>query len=100
VITNPCFEVWLLLHYLEARESFFQENFKVVKDKTLDLKSEFSIRSGMNSNNVKFVKMKDHIDYAIKQEEFLNQDNKIAFGKFSSNVGCLITTMRENLIRS
>ena len=96
VVTNPCFEVWLLLHYLKAESIFFQEIFSDIMNKALDLKSEFSKKSGMNSNNVKFVKMKDKIDFAIKQEKFMNQDNKLAFGKISSNVGRLIISMREN----
>jgi len=95
VVTNPSFEVWLLLHDPELEVSFFKDNFADIMSKTVDLKAKFSRISGMKYNNIKFVNMKDGFDHAIQQEKNLNQANQLAFGQISSNVGLLLDGMRK-----
>jgi len=95
VITNPSFEVWLLLHYPELGATFFKDNFADIMNKAMDLKDKFSQISGMKYNNIKFAKMKDNFDHAIQQEKNLNQISQLAFGKISSNVGLLLDGMRK-----
>ena len=94
VVTNPSFEVWLLLHYPKLGATFFKDNFADIMNKTVDLKDKFSKISGMKYNNIKFVNMKDGFDLAIKKEKGLNQESQRAFGKISSNVGLLLDGMR------
>jgi hypothetical protein len=102
-ITSPCFEIWLILHYENAiceyiekdRQQIF-ENAKVSNAHTF-MSRLFSEVSGMNpKSGLSFVKLKDYVDLAIKQEKELQHDNYKLASDIGSNVGILIEQMRQD----
>lgn len=51
---------------------------------------------GMNSKkSLRFSKLVDNIDIAIEEEKNLNTDVKKAYGRVSSNIGEIISLLRE-----
>ena len=102
-ITSPCFEIWLILHYENAvckyieqdRQQIF-ENAKVSNAHTF-MSRLFSEVSGMNpKSGLSFIKLKDCVDLAIRQEKELQHDNYKLASDIGSNVGILIEQMRQD----
>jgi len=103
VVTSPCFELWLILHYEAAieryiipnKETLF-ENKKVSRAHSFT-SNLFSEISGCNPKSGSFFnKLKSGVDLAIEQEKALEQDMFMMAKNIGSNVGRLIEQMRED----
>lgn len=95
-VTNPGFELFLLLHidgsyehYIKGHETEFLSVDEV--DKYSHAKNILLEATGMNSKrNPEIGKLADNIFIAIAQEKFINQDIHSIKGNVSSNVGKVI----------
>ena len=100
-VTNPAFELFLLLHYEGAYELDIAPNMEQIlenrKIKNRRFISQlFSQRSGMNSKtNSAIGKLAENIDIAISQEQNLNQDAENCIGTLTSNIGRIISDIRS-----
>ncbi|MBN2794769.1 MAG: RloB domain-containing protein [Clostridia bacterium] len=103
-ITSPCFEIWLLLHYENAIEAYFEPNkFEILENKKVSAAHSYTSRlcsevSGVNpKNNVNFPNIKDRVSNAIEEEKKICQANDKMFNVIGSNVGVLINEMKTKL---
>lgn len=96
-ITNPCFELWLLLHEEDAVDNIINpsyqeilENSKISNNHTFTSKI-ISDKFHMNSKKgMRFSKFKNSVLYAIEQEKKLEQDLYNLEYKVGSNIGKII----------
>lgn len=96
-VTNPSFELFLLLHYDDAYNKYIKckkkeifENKKVTKKRKF-IDKYFSSVSGMNpKENPKIGNLAENVKNAIKEEKNLNQNIDLALNKITSNVGKII----------
>ena len=103
-ITNPSFELFLLLHY----ENAFQKHIEPNMDKILENLKEgkrryidklFSSVSGMNpKKNPKIGLFAEKIDTAIVEENHINQEIQSAPAKVTSNIGKIIKSIRDDIL--
>ena len=100
-VTNPAFELFLLLHYEGSYQADILPNAaqilenRKVKNRRF-ISQLFSQRSGMNSKtNPAVGKLAANIDIAISQEQNLNQDATNCIGKLTSNIGKIISDIRN-----
>ncbi|MBF4693465.1 RloB family protein [Fusibacter ferrireducens] len=103
IVTSPCFELWLILHYQNAIEKHIIPNKKRLFDNEKVSSSHtfasrlFSEISGTNPKSGTFFnKLKSRIDLAIEQEKSLERDIFKMDTEIGSNVGVLIEQMRED----
>lgn len=96
-ITNPCFELWLLLHIRNSVDEIINLNYEeILSNKKISNKHTFisrllSDKLHMNpKSGMKFSKFRDQVLYAIKQEEKLEQDLYYLENKIGSNIGKII----------
>lgn len=95
-VTNPSFELFLLLHYTDAFESIINPNEKLIyenrkKGKRRYIDKLFSETSNMNSkSNSKIGELVHSIDTAIEQEKKINQDITLSTEMITSNIGNVI----------
>lgn len=100
-VTNPAFELFLLLHYENSYDMDIAPNAEEIlenrKVKNRRYISQlFSQRSGMNSKTNSAVgSLAANIDTAILQEQNLNQDAEKCIGKLTSNIGKIISDIRS-----
>lgn len=95
-VTNPGFELFLLLHLEGAYEEIFLGNDK--KFLTMDDEGRYSYaykcllqKTGMNAKkNSRIGLLADNCLLAIRQEKLVNQDVHSVKGKISSNIGKII----------
>ena len=95
-ITNPSFEVFLLLHVEGAYEKYIKDN----NDKFFELDEKKRYRhpynvlleaTGMNAKkNSKIGDLGKNVAVAIKQEKCINQDVHNVKGLVSSNIASII----------
>lgn len=102
-VTNPCFEIWLLLHYDKSVEEHIicnQEKIlqnKKVSNKHTFTSSLFSDVSGINSkSNLNFDKLKDLVGTAIIQEKKISQGINEMAKEIGSNIGVLIEELKRD----
>lgn len=103
-ITNPSFELFLLLHYEGAYEELILpncdeilENRKVGKRRYITVL--FTNKSGMNpKENSKIGELDLNIHTAIAQEEKLNQKIENALGNLTSNIGKIIQEIMNDVV--
>lgn len=98
-ITNPCFELWLLLHKQNAVTNIINpqyeeilENNRISNNHTFvsDLVSrEFHMNP---KTGMRFAKFKENVIYAIDQEKALEQDLYMLEDRIGSNIGMIIET--------
>ncbi|MDC7302032.1 RloB family protein [Agathobacter ruminis] len=101
-VTNPSFELFLLLHYEGAYEEIIEpkldeilENTKIKKRRYITIL--FTDKSGMNpKENPHIGELANNIDIAIKQEKKLNQNPDLAIGNLTSNIGSIIEMIRND----
>lgn len=102
-VSNPCFEVWLLMHFEEFRQLDFNKlldnkrvgNGKKSRKYSDKMLSEFSPKNiGYNKSNLKFEVFVDRIDLAIRQEKEYCEDLQGLKDNIGSNVGLLIEELR------
>jgi hypothetical protein len=96
-ITNPCFELWLLLHIEDSVENIINPKYKEIL-KNAKVSANHTFISNIVSNELhmntktgmKFSKFKDKVHYAIKQEKNLEQDLYQLENAVGSNIGRII----------
>lgn len=96
-ITNPCFELWLLLHSKNSVEDIINPHYDKIlengkkSNKHNYLSSIISDKYHMNpKSGMKFSKFKDDMSYAIGQEKKVEQDIYNLENKIGSNIGKII----------
>lgn len=100
-VTNPNFELFLLLHLENSYENFIKDNenrflLKDEKDKYSYAFKLLSQKTKMNAKKNKQIGcLAKNIKIAIEQEKKINQDIHNINGKVSSNIGKII----ENIIQ-
>ena len=105
-ITNPGFELFLLLHYEKSYETdIVPHSEEIIQNmKTGNQTFIYSLlkkRTGINSKrNHKIGELAIRIMIAIEQEKKLNQDIHECRGKITSNIGKIIEGIMRNEILS
>lgn len=97
-LTNPCFEFWLLLHFDEVHsldKSILLENPKTRGRKRYAEDELSKIVEGYNKNNIQFDKFLNRIDNAITNQESFESEITELESNVGSNIGNLITLMRN-----
>lgn len=95
-VTNPCFELFLLLHFENSYKQFIEghETDFFVKDDADRLSHAYCVLrdiTGINSKRNKNIgKLAENVNTAIEQERNINQDYHNVKGKVSSNIGSII----------
>lgn len=103
-VSNPCFELWLLMHFDEF-DSFDEETFeKLLENKRISPKKhskKFSskllsdVAKGYSKTNIDFEVYMPHIDEAIEREKHYCEDLNKLMNTVGTNVGLLIEDMRK-----
>lgn len=100
-VTNPAFELFLLLHYEGSYEMNIMPNAEQIlkNDKVNNrrfISHLFSQKSGMNSKkNAAVGDLAANLDIAITQEQKLNQDAEHCLGRLTSNIGKILSDIRN-----
>lgn len=102
-VTNPCFELFLLLHFpnvlvdwIFPKEQLLLENKRVSNHKRY-IDDVFTKVCGMNSKtNCAVGELADNLLIAIEQEQEVNQDISLARDRLTSNVGSILQMIRED----
>lgn len=99
-VSNPCFEVWLLMHFDEFEKLDFKkllENKRVSKSKKSKKYADKMLSDiiGYNKSNLQFETFINRIDEAIKREKNYCEDLKELENKIGTNIGKLIESLRK-----
>lgn len=103
-VTNPSFELFLLLHYENALDELIIPNEeKILENKKIGkrryITALFTEKSGKNpKENPGIGDLAKNIDIAIAQERRINTDISKAVGSLTSNIGSIIQNIREDKI--
>lgn len=98
-VTNPCFELWLLMHFDEVAEldkEKLLENPYVSSDKRY---TEYELRrmvAGFEKTNYDAEFLVRNIDKAIKNEAMFCEDIELLESQIGSNLGRLFEELRES----
>lgn len=98
-VTNPAFELFLLLHYENSYETIIKPNeADIIKNRKVGTRRYidklFSDISGMNSKtNPNIGKLAEKIE--IEQEQKINQDIYHCKGKLTCNMGKIISDIKN-----
>lgn len=103
-ITNPSFELFLLLHYENAYDEIIMpnseqilQNQKIGKRRYITIL--FTDKSGMNpKENPAIGELAANIRVAICQERSLNQDVENALGNLTCNIGKIIQDIMDDVV--
>ena len=101
-ITNPNFELYLLLHFPGAYEEDILPNAERLlrNEKVGNMRLSYSLllaRTGINSKtNEAIGDLAEKVETAIEQEKHLNQDVHDCLGQLTSNIGSLIEMIRAD----
>ena len=102
-VTNPSFELFLLLHYEDSYEKIIVPNAEAILKNEKSLSGRrfidilFSQITHMNPKKNKDIdKLPPKIHLAIEQEKNLNQDIHYCHGKLTSNVGKIIQSIMDD----
>lgn len=101
-ITNPNFELYLLLHFPGAYEEDILPNAERLlrNEKVGNMRLSYSLlldRTGINSkSNEAIGDLAESVETAIEQEKHLNQDVHVCLGQLTSNIGSLIELIRAD----
>lgn len=101
-ITNPNFELYLLLHFPGAYEKDILPNAERLlrNEKVGNMRLSYSLllsRTGINSKtNEAIGDLAEKVETAIEQEKHLNQDVHNCLGQLTSNIGSLIEMIRAD----
>jgi len=94
VVSNPCFELWLLLHYSDQSEydlEIIQTNKKIGKRTQTELYLKDKLGGSYNKARPKFaLKHLDRIETAIKNASLYPTSVKVLKNAVGSNVGILL----------
>ena len=92
-LSNPTFELWLLLHHKNANEYTYDvliENDKVNKKRRFIDKELSNVLGGYNKKNLKFENFESGIQNAIKRAKELETDNVELKNKLGTSVCFLV----------
>lgn len=101
-VTNPAFELFLLLHFEGSYEADILPNVEAIlkNEKEGNQRYIYTLlhsRTHMNSKkNKKIGDLAKKVDIAIEQEKKLNQDVHSALGSITCNIGSIIQAIRED----
>jgi len=101
-ISNPSFELFLLLHCAGSYEEDIVPNEdKIIENKKIGkqrfIRKLFTERTGINpKTNPKVGELARQIDIAILQEKKINQNICDATGKVTCNIGSIIESIRND----
>lgn len=101
-VTNPSFELFLLLHVADSYEAVIKPNLDaIIKNEKLGnqrfIYSLLLENTGINSKkNPEIGALAENIDVAIRQEKNLNQNIHDCQGKVTSNIGQIIEMIRAD----
>lgn len=103
-VSNPGFELFLLLHYVNSvNDIIFPEKEQILENKKEGkrryIAKRFTDISGMNpKENAAIGDLAIYIDTAIEQEKLLNEDITNAIGHITCNIGKVIEDIRKDSI--
>jgi hypothetical protein len=99
-VTNPCFELWLILHKnnsynitIKPNEKKLLKNEKLTNGHTYTSNRCSDIFKFNPKNRVFFKDICNQLQCAIEQEKSLEQKPKEMFGRIGSNIGSLIDSI-------
>ena len=101
-ITNPNFELYLLLHFHESYEDDILPNAErlIRNEKVGNMRLSYLLlqnRTGINSKTNKSIgDLAEKVEIAIKQEKRLNQDVHRCLGQLTSCIGSIIEMIRSD----
>lgn len=101
-VTNPSFELFLLLHFDKSVEKIIKPNqSRILQNKKEGTNTPvywlLHKNTGINCKRNSIIgELADQIDTAIVQEKHLNQDIHDCMGKLTSNIGCIIDAIRND----
>ena len=102
-VTNPCFELFLLLHMDDAYSKIILPNQQMLLENRKNGNRRFaelllSRNVGINGkkNQKGVAKLAEHVDTAIVQEKLLNQDISLCMGRLTSNIAQIIDNIRHD----
>lgn len=97
-VSNPCFELWLLMHFdkiFDLDRNELLEN-RVISNAKRFLEAELGSQLGRyKKNNIRFERFADKVNNAIKNEESFCEDVDQLESKLGSNVGLLIKELQN-----
>lgn len=99
IVSNPCFEFWLLLHYCDASEydpNIIFENEKVGNRTQTELYLKEKLGGSYNKSRIQFNKnFRDKVKTAIINSKKYATESKQLKNKIGTKVGILIEEMIE-----
>ncbi|PWJ47806.1 RloB family protein [Faecalicatena contorta] len=101
-VTNPAFELFLLLHFENAYEQDILPNEEAIIKNEKEGNQTFIYklllqRTGINSKkNSQISKLAEKVETAILQEKKINQDIHCCQGKITCNIGAVIESIRND----
>lgn len=101
-ITNPNFELYLLLHFPKSYEEDILPNAErlIRNEKVGSMRLSYSLlqkRTGVNSKTNKSIgDLAEKVETAIEQEKYLNQDVHRCLGQLTSCIGRIIELIRSD----
>lgn len=104
-VTNPSFELFLLLHYRGSYESDILPNQKEIlkNEKEGNLTFIYRLllaRSGINcKKNPQIGELAQFLDIAVDQEKNLNRDAASCSGQITCNIGKIIDGIRHKSVK-
>ena len=103
-VTNPAFELFLLLHFDNSYETDILPNAEAILENKKEGNQTFIYRlllqrTGMNSKkNSRIGELALKIETAISQEKQLNQNPNNCHGQLTSNIGFVIDSIRNSTV--
>ena len=100
-VTNPAFELFLLLHIENSYEEVIESNYEMIlqNEKEQGKTPIYRLlleKTGLNSkHNSSIGQLALEIDIAIEQEKKLNQDITCCKGKLTSNIAKVISEIKR-----
>lgn len=102
-VSNPCFEFWLLLHLTDATEydpEKIKSNKKISKSrnskKYVESKIAEQLNGSYNKSNLNFNNFKDKISTAINNQKLYHSDIDSLKNNIGTNIGDIISRLRNN----
>ena len=101
-VTNPSFELFLLLHFKDSYETDIAPHYEeIIKNEKIgNQRFVYKLlleKSGINSKkNSSIGDLAENIDVAIEQEKNLNQNIFDCKGKITCNIGNIIDAIRKD----
>lgn len=101
-ISNPAFELFLLLHYKDAYEKYIKPNEKEIisNEKVRNqryIRNLFTQVSGINPKKNKSIgELVKQVDFAIVEECKINEDIHQCSGQVTCNIAKIINDIRNN----